>query len=137
MNKRTRNNKHRLPHIGVYTRIRCSKIHGVGVFAILKIKKGTYIFEGDDAEMVPIKNPNLKKFPIEIRKLYKDFSVIDKNNTYWCPKNFNVLTVGWYLNASKNPNVACDKKTFNFFALRNIKVGEELTVDYDTYSERP
>jgi SET domain-containing protein len=127
----------RLPHVGVYTRLRPSKINGIGVFAIRKIKKGTYIFQGDDAEMAPVAKSRLRKLSKEIRKLYDDFAVIDKKRTYWCPKNFNVLTVGWYLNESKNPNVSYDKKTSGFFALRDIEADEELTADYDTYSERP
>lgn len=126
----------RLPHIGVYTRLRPSNIHGVGVFAIRKIRKGMNIFSGDDAEMVWIKRSRLRGLPREIRRLYEDFAVIRNNGTeYGCPKNFNLLTVGWYLNESDNPNVGCDK-SFDFFALRDIAVGEELTVDYGTYSER-
>ena len=35
----------KLPHEGVYTRIKPSNIHGVGVFAISDIPKGTYVFE--------------------------------------------------------------------------------------------
>jgi len=34
----------------------------------------------------------------------------------------------------KNPNVAADS-SLNFYAIRNIEEGEELTVDYGTYSE--
>jgi len=127
----------RLPHIGVYTRLRPSKIHGVGVFAIRKIRKGTNIFSGDDAEMVWIEKSSLRGLPREIRRLYEDFAVIRNHATeYGCPRNFNVLTVGWYLNESDDPNVACDKD-FDFFALRDIAVDEELTVDYDSYSEPP
>lgn len=129
--------RHRFPHDGVYTRISPSNIHGVGVFAICKIPKGTNIFHGDDTEMVWIKMPDLKTLPLEIKKLYEDFAVIRKNGTeYGCPKNFNMLTVGWYLNHSKKPNVRCGKN-YEFFALRDIKPGEELTVDYKTYSELP
>jgi hypothetical protein len=125
----------KLPHTGVYTRLRPSKIHGIGVFAIRKIKKGTNIFSGDDADMVWMKKSSLRGLPGEIRRLYEDFAVIRNNGIeYGCPKSFNVLTVGWYLNESENPNVGCDKG-FDFFALRDIVAGEELTVDYSTYSE--
>jgi SET domain-containing protein len=46
----------------------------------------------------------------------------------------NPLTVAWYLNHSKTPNVGCDKD-YIFSALRDIKEGEELTADYHTYNE--
>jgi hypothetical protein len=125
-----------LPHYKVYTRLAISKIpgvKGVGVFAILPIKKGSNIFYGDDAEMVWIDKSKLKSIPKELKKLYIDFCV-KVGNKYGCPKNFNQLTIAWYLNNSKNPNVVCDKN-YNFFAKRNIKKGEELTADYSTYSE--
>jgi len=125
----------KFPHNKVFTRLCPSPIHGVGVFAIRNIKKGTYIFYGDDEDLIWIEKSNLKKLPKEMRKLYDDFCVIkDGGKLYGCPKNFNLMTVAWYLNSSKSPNVGCDEN-FNFFALRNIKAGEELTVDYDTYSE--
>ena len=79
----------------------------------------------------------LKGLPREVRRLYEDFCVIkDGGKLYGGPKNFNVLTVGWYLNESKTPNVAPDDK-FEFYALRDIKVGEELTLDYSTFGEEP
>ena len=127
-------NEKKLPHYKVYTRLKPSKIHGIGVFAITNIKKGTFIFYGDeDSEMIWIKKSKLKKLPKEIERLHEDFCIL-KNGVYGCPVNFNSMTVAWYLNSSKKPNVGCDKD-YNFYALRNIKAGEELTVDYDTYSE--
>ena len=60
-----------------------------------------------------------------------------EGNKYYCPDNFNNLNVGWYLNESKeNPNVRCDDN-YDFYALRDIKKDEELTVDYATFSEYP
>ncbi len=131
--------KDRPPHYAVYTRLRSSEIHGIGVFAIRKIKKGTCIFHGDDEDMVWVNKPNLRSLPREIRRLYEDFAVIKENGTlFGCPKNFNVLTVGWYLNCSRNPNVGCDiDRGYEFYALRDIKRNEELTVDYKTFSELP
>jgi hypothetical protein len=42
----------KLPHSGVYARLGISGIHGVGVFAITRIPKGTYIFPDDDEEII-------------------------------------------------------------------------------------
>jgi SET domain-containing protein len=123
----------KLPHYKVYTRLGQSKIHGVGVFAIQNIKKGVYIFYDDDEDIVWVKVEKLKALSKEIRRLYEDFC-IKKGKFYGCPKSFNQLTPAWYLNHSDKPNLGCDK-LFNFFALRNIKKGEELTVNYKTYSE--
>lgn len=122
-----------LPHYRVFTRIARSRIHGVGIIAICHIKRGTYIFYGDDAPIVWIERKRLKSLPRELKKLYEDFCII-KQDRYGCPKNFNQLTLAWYLNHSKKPNVAVDRQ-YRFYALRHIKKGEELTVDYTTFSD--
>jgi hypothetical protein len=124
----------KLPHLGVYTKLKRSGIHGIGVFAIIDIAKGTNIFGDDGSEMIWVDKDSLGNLEPEIQRLYEDFCVLN-NNKYGCPKNFNSLTVGWYLNDSKeNPNVKCDEN-YDFIALREIKKGEELLVDYLTYSD--
>jgi hypothetical protein len=126
-----------LPHEGVYARLKPSVVHsgGVGVFAIVDIKKGTPLFEPDDDEMVWIDSARISGLPKEIRKLYLDFGPL-KDGKYGVPTSFNKLTVSWYLNESKTPNVTCDED-FKFRAAADIKAGDELTVDYDQYSGRP
>jgi SET domain-containing protein len=127
--------KNELPHHAVYVRIRPSRVHGVGVFAIRSIRKGTNIFRGDDGEIVWVRKNQVKGLPKELKRLYEDFCIIkQKGKLYGCPKSFNILTVAWYLNESKSPNVYCDAN-YDFFALRDIRPGEELTVDYSTYNE--
>jgi hypothetical protein len=125
--------KKRLPHDRVYIRLAPST-HGVGAFAIARIKKGTKLFN-DDSEIVwfeksVIADPDLSG---EIIRLYEDFC-ISKGGYYGCPKNFNLLTPSWYLNHSDNPNAYSDDK-YSFFALRDIEQGEELTLDYRNYTE--
>jgi len=120
-------------HINVYTRLAPSKIHGVGVFAIKNIPKNTNIFSADNSRLVQVSAITVRKQPPRIKKLYDDFCVV-KGDKYICPDNFNNLTVAWYLNNSKKPNVRCDKN-YDFFARRNIRSGEELTVDYSAYSD--
>jgi len=128
--------KSALPHDNSYTRLKPSPIHGVGVFAIRDIPKETNVFGNDDNGMVWIDKDALNNIDPELTRLYADFCVV-KDNKYGCPKNFNMLTTGWYLNNSKdNPNVRCTE-SYDFIALRDIKKGEELTVDYSTYSEHP
>lgn len=127
----------KLPHDGVYTRLKPSPIHGVGVFAIRDIPKGTNIFGNDENKIIWIDESEIKNIDSELKRLYDDFCVV-KNGKYACPKNFNMLTVGWYLNESKeNPNVKCTDDGYDFIAIRDIKQGEELLVDYSTYSENP
>jgi hypothetical protein len=127
----------RFPHDGVYARLKCSEISGVGVVAIRDIPKGTYIFEPDDEKLVSIKVTDLAmekgKAGDAIRKLYEDFCVL-RGEVYMCPINFNKLTPSWFLNHSETPNVAADL-SLRFYAIDKIEAGEELTADYRTYSD--
>jgi hypothetical protein len=101
--------------------------------AIRRIKKGTYVFSPDDDKMRWVKATAIKRLPKEIKRLYEDFC-IKKDGKYGCPTNFNKLTPAWFLNHSTNPNVAADD-SYRFYALKNIKKGDELTSDYRKYSE--
>jgi hypothetical protein len=109
-----------LPHVGVHTRLQPSKIHGVGVFAIVEIPEGTALFS-DDRDIIWVKEREVATLPKELKRLYEDFAII-KNRKYGCPSNFNLLTLSWYLNDSDNPNVAVDNE-YNMSALRDIEVG--------------
>lgn len=128
----------KLPHYNVYTRLMPSKIHGVGVFAIRDIPKNTIIFNEEEAakEEISVSKEAIKELDSEIKKLYEDFCVTENNRYTYCPDSFDLVTVAWYVNHSKNPNVKYGRDD-NFVALRDIKKGEELTADYETYSEEP
>jgi SET domain-containing protein len=126
-----------MPDTNSFTRLRPSKIHGVGVFAVRNIPKGTNIFSDDRSEMVWIQRSDVEGKSGEIKKLYDDFCVV-KSDKYGCPKGFNNLTVSWYINepaAGQKPNVVCSDE-YDFVAARDIQAGEELTVDYSTYSDK-
>jgi hypothetical protein len=124
------------PHAGVYVRLRPSKLDngGVGVFAIRAIPKGRRIFADENEELCWIPKSSLPKRKA-IRDLYDSFAVI-KGDRYGCPTSFNRLTPAWFLNESKKPNTRCDEN-YEFYTLRDISAGEELTVDYSTFSRYP
>ncbi len=125
------------PHRGVYVRLKPSKIHrgGIGVFAIRSIPQDTRLFADENEEVVWKHRDSLPKKNMALRKLYDDFSII-KGDYYGCPVSFNRLTPAWFMNESKNPNTICDEN-YDFYSLRNIKTGEELTIDYATFSDYP
>lgn len=130
-----------LPHEGVYTRLKPSQVDkgGVGVFAIRDIRRGTKIFTGDDSDLIwhTRDELGLANLPPAVKRLYDDFCLIEqKGLRYGCPSNFNLLTVAWYLNHSKEPNVRCGDD-FEFYTLKDIREGEELVVDYETYNDFP
>jgi len=137
LHKRKKDNSF-LPDADSFTRLRPSPIHGVGVFAIRDIPKGKNIFKDDHSEMIWVDGKDVLKKDGEIRRLYDDFCVLN-GEKYGCPDGFNNLTTAWYINEPPNgqePNVVCGDD-YDFFAARDIRAGEELTVKYGTYSDDP
>ena len=126
-----------LPHDEVYVRLGKSRIHGIGVFACKAIKEGTNVFAADQRPIssVPaslLEDPSLDEFQ---RSFYRDFA-IRRGQQLGCPSNFNLLTVGWYVNEpdpGEEPNLAPTPQ-FELIALRDIAPGEELTIRYSCYS---
>jgi len=122
------------PHDNVYARIKPSPIHGVGIFAILDIPKGTDVFRGEIRRFVEIPAKEVEGADPELKKIYDDFCGRNGKN-YSCPDSFNNLTPSWYLNHSKTEaNSVCDEKG-RIITLRDIKKGEELILDYSKYEE--
>lgn len=105
------------------TKVKTSPIHNYGLFAIKPIKKG---------EIVGIKGGHiidwktLKKYEKVIGDSYLQ---IDDNFVLAPLKKNEVKKVMMYLNHSCEPNVGV-RGEITFVAMRNIKVGEELTIDY-------
>jgi hypothetical protein len=127
----------KLPHEDVYVRLGLSAVHGIGVFAIRPIAKGTNIFANDKVEMVWVEKAALDAANLTPAEwsFYVDFG-IHEGDRIGCPVNFHNLTPGWYLNqpaAGEQPNVASDD-AFNFTASRDIAEGEELTIRYLDFS---
>lgn len=96
--------------------IKKSKIHGKGVFAARDFKKGEVVLRWDLSNR--IKKKDIIKLPEQIRK----------NIYYYRGKYIIPTSPGKYFNHSCNANTfaknACD------IARRNIKKGEEITVNY-------
>ena len=122
-----------LPHDHLFVRLQASPGKGVGVFAIRDVPRGLNPFRGDDGVTVrvPIARVDRIEDP-ELRRFYLDFCpVVD--GCFLAPADFNRMTIAWYMNHSDEPNVAADP-AINFITSRPILKGEELTVDYTTFS---
>jgi hypothetical protein len=129
----------KLPHEGVYVRLGLSPIHGIGVFAIRPIPRGTDIFANDSVPLVWVSRAELDEADLTPaqRALYHDFG-INRGGEIGCPANFHNLTPGWYLNqpaAGEPANVRSDSR-LSFFAVRDIAEGEELSIDYSGFSDQ-
>lgn len=112
---------------------------GVGVFAIRDIPKGTNPFkmfnEGDFVEApskVVFDNPNI---PDTVKELVNDMYVVEGGIIYLNSFGLNSINLSYFLNHSETPNMGTEDGADSFISLRDIKAGEELFVNYYTYSE--
>lgn len=97
-----------------------SSVEGVGVFAGSAIAKGTRLSLFAQAEKV--RKMRIRNVPFPFRR----YIVPEDELFAWGPTNFNRMSIGWYLNHGLPANV-CPK----WNALRDIREGEEILVDYD------
>ena len=104
--------------------------YGVGVFTVQDIAKGTYLrlFGNEKIFEHRIRTLNNKNIP----EAFKDYCM-NRGDKSICPEDFGCMPVGWYLNHSKNPNAI--HKDYNWYALRDIKEGEEILIDYNSLEE--
>ena len=88
-----------------------SKIHGQGLFAKVRIKRGTFIgtYEGPTAK-------RNGKYVLWVT--YEDGTVVGR-------RGLNLLR---YLNHDSKPNAWFD--AYDLYARRTIAPGEEITIDY-------
>ena len=128
----------RLPHEQVLVRLGISEVDGIGVFAVLPIPAGTAIFPNDRRPIRWIGVDELERSRPSraARRFYEDFG-IRRGDRIGCPQDFSELTPSWYLNAppaGQEANVR-SASDFSFFAARDIAEGEELLIDYASFSE--
>lgn len=123
-----------VPHRNLYTRLQVSRERGIGVFAIREIPQGTRLFVGDAGATV--------RFPLAafdaiedaaVRQVYLDFCPL-VDGAFVAPVDLNQLTMAWYMNHSREPNVAADPQ-LHFTTARLVRTGEELTIDYTRFSD--
>lgn len=118
-----------------YCRIKESNIHGVGVHAVVDIEKGVNLFPDcvcDLSKIVKIKKEEVLHLDQSVRKMMSDF-FIETNTHYFTTVSLNRIDISYFLNHSDTPNCFWNEKDDSFYTLENIKIGEELTLDYNKY----
>ena len=110
-------------------RVKCSDVHGVGLFAIREIKAQTSIFGKQDPKIGGIHfftHLQLKKLPEEIIELLYDYNFITNTGMHLSDYAWNYHHLGSYINHSEKPNVFYDVGSNEFLALHHIHKNEEL-----------
>lgn len=113
--------------------LRPSGIHGIGCYADLDIREGEIVrvWDTEDSRWVP----ESKAHGSPHAHLYKRFG-IRSTGGYWAPVDFIRISTGWYMNHSAEPNLQSDDGEVTYHAIRDIPMGEELTIDYRRMDEK-
>ena len=119
------------------TTVRLAKTKvGVGVRAVRPIKKGSRIDAWEPGDMIYV--PLDSVTDIEYLKWLNVFGIVVWQGFY-APRNPIRMSLAWYINHSATPSVSIDVQPakWTIRARRDIKAGEELTVDYGTLDFNP
>ena len=120
----------------VYCRLKPSE-HGIGVFAIRDIPVNTNPFiDCFDGGFSPFTPEELEGTNPSVMEMVKDFCPI-QDGKYYLPRcGLKRIDQSFFVNHSKTPNMREEGEGIDFITIREVKTGEELTVDYDTYNDK-
>jgi SET domain-containing protein len=119
-----------------YVMIKPSPLHGIGVFAIRDIPKGTKdIFSEGFGDWIKVSKEEVDALPMHSRELIENHCLFDEDSYFIPEYGFKLVDLVIYLNHSETPNVKSLNDGEQFEALVDIKAGEELLVDYATIVE--
>ena len=119
-----------------YVMIKPSPLHGIGVFAIRDIPKGTKnIFSKGVGDWIKVSKEEVDAFPQHSKDLIENHCLFDEDFYFIPDYGFKLVDLVIYLNHSETPNVISLNDGEEFEAIRDIANGEELLVDYGTIVE--
>jgi SET domain-containing protein len=119
-----------------YVMIKPSPLHGIGVFAIRDIPKGTQnIFSKGVGDWIKVSKEEVEALPQHSKDLIENHCLFDEDHYFIPDYGFKLVDLVIYLNHSETPNVISLNDGEEFEAIRDIANGEELLVDYGTIVE--
>ena len=97
------------------------------ICAAQDIPAGTYlpIFAAKDYRLM--RKKTLANMPMS--EVFASYCVLDSSGVH-APSNFNRMSIGWYITHSDNPTAL--HRNYRYYAARDIKAGEVITVDFKT-----
>jgi hypothetical protein len=124
------------PHFAI--ELRPSRIHGIGLFAVRALDKGTVI--GRENGFIHHRYyawftwRDFERFDRPLQRKVTQICTLEREG-FFAPRDFDLLPTCWYMNHSCSGNVGF--KGEDFVAIRRIKSGEELTYDYGLVETHP
>ncbi len=113
--------------------IRPSPIEGIGVFALRDIPRGCRSIFSKATETehwIPVSKAEVDALPAHAKALVHNYCLYDEENYFLPDYGFKKMDLVNFLNHSDTPNVISINDGEFFEAIRDIKQGEELLIDY-------
>jgi SET domain-containing protein len=110
-----------------------SPIEGIGVFALRDIPTGCRSMFGkpDDAgEWITVSKKEIETLPAHAQFLVGNYCLYDDEHYFVPAAGFKKIDLALFLNHSDQPNIISVDDGDYFEAIRDIKQGEELLIDY-------
>jgi SET domain-containing protein len=116
-----------------YVMLKPSPIEGIGVFAIQDIPKGCRdMFSKPDTadKWITVSKKEVAALPAPAQFIVGNYCLYDDENYFIPDQGFKKIDVALFLNHADIPNIVSINEGDYFEAVRDIKAGEELLIDY-------
>lgn len=113
--------------------IKPSPIEGIGVFALQDIPKGCrsmFSKATADEQWITISKTEVENLPEHAKALIENYCLYDADNYFVPDYGFKKMDLVNFLNHSDEPNIISINDGEFFEAIKDIKQGEELLIDY-------
>ena len=116
-----------------YVMLKPSPIEGIGVFAIQDIAKGCReMFSKPDVndKWITVSKKEVETLPAYAQFIVGNYCLYDENDYFIPDHGFKKIDVSLFINHADTPNIISINDGDYFEAIRDIKNGEELVIDY-------
>ncbi|WP_462255502.1 SET domain-containing protein [Ferruginibacter sp.] len=116
-----------------YVMLKPSAIEGIGVFAIQDIPKGCRaMFSKPDVndKWITVSKIEVETLPAHAKFIVGNYCLYDEDNYFIPDHGFKKIDVSLFINHADTPNIISINDGDYFEAIRDIKNGEELLIDY-------
>ncbi|OGJ16321.1 hypothetical protein A3K73_01900 [Candidatus Pacearchaeota archaeon RBG_13_36_9] len=113
----------------IKTKLKNSRLHGLGLFAGQNIKKGQKIYTGNEKLDLFLSEEEFSRLPIDEQNTIKHYGYFDKEKHKWHLAFDDIR----FCNHSSDGNITLKEKSL--VAKRDIKKGEELTQNYSEFED--
>lgn len=111
------------------TELRNSDIHGVGLFCVTPVAKGTKVWEFNPKFDVPFDETDIRSLPAPIYAFLRKYAYRSRETRQFILS----IDLSRHMNHADNPTLYCDADS-NYYAAFDFAPGTELTCDYRVFS---